>query len=126
MPRGPAPEWTRRKPPVLDGYVLASVDQAGGPGQHHPETGHYATMYIRGLADQDEAKAYVQALYRSAHYLHRRKIAAVSMNAKAKRDGSSWAVEFRAVDKTLARKHVLDRYGPDRSKWPYDPRRRNQ
>jgi hypothetical protein len=124
MPRGPAPEWTRRKPPVLDGYVLASVNQAGGPGRHHPETGHYATLHIRGLADKDEAREYVQALYRSAHYLHRKKIADVSMSAKPVRHGDTWSVEFRAVDKTLARKHVLDRYGPDRSKWPYDPRRR--
>jgi len=131
MPRGPAPAWRARKPPVVDGWILASVNQAGGLGKHHPQTGHYATLVIRGLADRDEAAEWHRALYRCAHWLNRTGQAPVSMSAKiqkharpCKESDCAYHIEFRAVDKTLARKHVLEKYGPDRSKWPYDPRRR--
>lgn len=124
MPRGPAPQWRARKQPVLDDYVLASVTQAGGPGKHHPETGHYAMLIIRGLADREEAGEWKRALFRCAHYLHRNGIADVSMSADIKRSGSGYLIEFRAVDKTIARQHVMAKYGTDRSKWPYDPRGR--
>jgi hypothetical protein len=123
MPRGPAPGWRQRKEPVLDNYVLASVTQAGGIGKHNPE-GHYAELIIRGLADRDEAKEWQQALYRCAHYLNRTGQAAVSMSAKIERDGDGFRIRFKAVDKTHARAHVMRKYGPDRSKWPYDPRRK--
>lgn len=125
MPRGPAPGWRRRKEPVLDDHVMASVNQAGGLGQHHPQTGHYATLIIRGIDTRDEADEWSRALYRSAHYLARNKIADVSMSAKIRRDGTKWLIEFRATDKTHARAYMLQKYGADRSKWPYDPRRRN-
>jgi hypothetical protein len=126
MPRGPAPGWRARKPPVVDDYVLASVNEAGGPGQHHPETGHYAELVIRGLADRDEADEWRRALYRCAHYLCRTGIADVSMSAdKPKRTAKgTYNITFRAIDKTRARAHVMAKYGPDRNKWPYDPRRR--
>lgn len=124
MPRGPAPAWRARKEPVLDAHVLASVEQAGGLGKHHPETGHYATLWIRGLTSREEAQEWSRALYRSAHYLNRTGQAPLSMSAKIHRNGESYSIEFRAVDKTMARAHVLARYGPDRSRWPYDPRRR--
>jgi len=124
MPRSPVPEWRRRKEPIVDDWVLASVQQAGGPGKHHPETGHYATLLITGLADRAEAEEYVRALNRCALYLHRAKIADVGMSAKVEQGPAGYVVRFKAIDKTLARQHVLQRYGPDRSKWPYDPRRR--
>jgi hypothetical protein len=124
MPRGPAPAWRARKPPVLDDHVLASVEQAGGIGKHHPETGHYATLWIRGFDSREDAQEWSRALYRCAHYLNRTGQAAVSMSAKIHRKGAAYAIEFRAVDKTFAKNHVLQKYGPDRSKWPYDPHRR--
>jgi hypothetical protein len=124
MPRGPAPGWRARKEPILDAWILASVEKAGGLGNHHPDTGHYSTLIIRGLTSRDEADEWNRALYRCAHYLNRTGQYPVSMSAKTERDGGKWKITFRAVDKTLARKHVLERYGPDRSKWPYDPRRR--
>lgn len=125
MPRGPVPEWRRRKEPVLDDFIMASINQAGGLGRHHPETGHYATLHITGISTQEEAAEYVKALYRCAHHLNRHGIAPVSMSAKVRRavDGGFF-VEFRAIDKTLARAYVLQRYGSDRSRWPYDPRAR--
>jgi len=126
MPRSPVPEWRKRKEPVLDHYVLASIEQAGGHGKHDPATGHYATLLINGLADRAEAEEYVRALNRSALHLHRYQIADVGMSAKIERTAEGFVVRFKAIDKTLARQHVLQRYGPDRSKWPYDPRRRTQ
>lgn len=125
MPRSAAPQWRQRKEPVLDHYVLASVDQAGGLGKHHPETGHYAELVIRGLTSREQAQEYVRALNRAALWLHRNRGAEVSMSAKIERSGGSYLIRFHAIDKTIARAHVMKKYGTDRSKWPYDPRRRN-
>lgn len=125
MPRGPAPAWRKRKDPVLDDYVMASVEQAGGLGSHDPGSGHYHELVIKGLTSREEAAEWSRALYRSAHYLARNNIADVSMNAKIERDGDAYRIRYKAIDKTRARAHVLERYGSDRSKWPYDPRRRN-
>ena len=124
MPRSPVPEWRKRKDPVLDHYVLASVEQAGGPGKHHPQTGHYAELVIRDLADREQAMEYVRALNRAALHLCRYQVADVGMSARIEHTAEGYQIRFRAIDKTLARQHVLQRYGPDRSKWPYDPRRR--
>lgn len=124
MPRGPAPGWRSRKEPVTDDYILASVSQAGGPGRHHPDTGHYAELLITGLTSKEEAAEWRASLFRCAHWLTRNRGAEVSMSAKIERDGSGYRIRFAAVDKTIARQHVLTKYGPDRTKWPYDPRRR--
>lgn len=125
MPRGPKPEWTRRKEPVADDYVMASVNQAGGPGKHDPATGHYVELVIKGLADRDEAREWVRALYRSALWLTRHYVADVSVTAKVERNGSSgYRIRYKAIDKTAGRAYVLERHGADRTLWPYDPRRR--
>jgi hypothetical protein len=124
MPRGPAPAWRARKPPIADGYILAAIDQAGGLGKHDPQTGHYGTLVIRGLADRDEAAEWKSSLYRCAHFLSRHGIAPVSISqADIERDGASWKITFRVSDKTMARKYQLENRGTDRSKWSYDPRR---
>jgi len=109
---------------VVDDWIMASVTQAGGLGKHHPETGHYAELIIRGLADREEADEYQRALYRCAHHMNRHGIAPVSMSAKVERTADGYQVRFKAIDKTMARAHVLARYGTDRSRWPYDPRSR--
>jgi hypothetical protein len=124
MPRGDRPEWTRRKEPVADDYVMASVNQSGGPGMHEPESGHYAELLLGGLKDRDEAKEWTRALFRSAHWLTRHKVADVSVSTKIERSGTGYRIRYKAIDKTRARAHVLERYGEDRSLWPYDPRRR--
>lgn len=131
MPRGPAPAWRTRKQPVTDDWIMASVSQAGGLGKHHPQTGHYAQLVITELASKEEAIVWQQALYRCAHYLNRTGQAPVGMSARivkhakpCTKSGCQFHIEFKAIDKTLARAHVLAKYGPDRSKWPYDPRRR--
>jgi hypothetical protein len=136
VPRGPAPQWRARQPVMvqgahvataqeIDAYIMASVNGAGGLGKHHPTTGHYATLYIRGLKDREEAEAWSRALYRCAHFLNRHRIAEVSMSVKIVRlKPSGYEIKFTAIDKTIARAHVMAKYGTDRSKWPYDPRRK--
>lgn len=125
MPRGPQPGWRARKPPILDDWLMTSVDRAGGLGAHHPETGHYGELVI-ACADVTEAREHAQALYRCARYLSKYRIAdiGVSVDRPRKGQGGKWLLTFRAVDKTLARNHVMTKYGNDRSKWPYDPHRR--
>lgn len=122
MPRGPAPLWRQRLEPILDHLVQASIEQAGG--KHHPQTGHYATLRYTGIETRERAEDIKRALYRCAHYMHKNNIADVGMSATILRIGEEYVVEFRAVDKSIARAYVLKRYGPDRSKWPYDPRRK--
>lgn len=102
---------------------MASVQRA--TGGHHPETGHYAELVI-ACADVTEAREHSQALYRAARYLCKWRIAdiGVSVDRPKKAKDGRWMVRFRAVDKTLARNHVMTKYGADRTKWPYDPRRR--
>ncbi len=124
MPRGQGPAWRARKPPVLDDWLMASVERAGGLGRHHPETGHYGELVI-ACADVTEAREHSRALYRCARYLSKWRIADVGVSVdRPKKKNGKWIITFRAVDKTLARNHVMQKYGNDRSKWPYDPRRR--
>ena len=106
----------------IDQYVLASVNQVE---KHDDATGFYATLRLTSLADREEAEAYEKALRRSAYYLHRNHIVPVSMHAAIKRDGAKYMVEFTAINKIHSRNYMLQRYGSDRSKWPYSPRRKN-
>lgn len=119
MPRGPAPQWRARKEPIADDWLLASVNEAGGHGQHHPETGFYAQLVMRGLADRAEAETWKQALHRSAVYLRRWKIADIGVSAKIERSGSGYIIRYHAVNKAHAQNYVVTKYGPDPSKWPY-------
>lgn len=122
MPRGPAPQWRARKQPVLDQHILAAVTAAGGVGKHN--AGHYGQLVIDGFADADEAEEWRKALYRSAAYMHRNGVAPVSVSVKKERDGAGWRLVFDVFDKTTARGHILSKHGADRSRWPYDPRRK--
>ena len=124
MPRGPAPEWRKRKQPITDDYLMASVTQAGGLGKHHPETGAYAELIIKGLASREEAAEWKRSLHRCALYLHKNGIADISVTTKIERAGTGYLLRFTVYSKTHARKYVLDTHGPDRSLWPYDVRRR--
>jgi hypothetical protein len=94
--------------------VQASVDSVDG--KHDPDTGHYGTMHYVGCPTRERAFKVKQALFRAAQ----RK--GVSMSAKIlPADDGTFFVEFKAINKAHARKYMLDRYGNDRSKWPYSP-----
>lgn len=122
MPRGPSPGWRARKEPVLDHWLMAVVNQAGGIGKH--TNGLYGELVVDDLAGQEEAAEYKRALYRCAAYMHRNGRAPVSVHADTERRGSQWIVRFQVYDKTWGRQHIMTKHGPDRSKWPYDVRRR--
>ena len=124
MPRAGPPSWKLRKEPILDNYVQASIDAVNGI--HDPDTGHYGTLVYAGIETRERALEIKQSLFRCAYYMHSHKIADVSMSAEIKKakDGT-FNVEFRAINKQHARAYLLATKGEDRSKWAYDPRKKN-
>lgn len=117
LPRGPSPDYRRRKEPVLDDHLRASINQAGGLGKHHPETGHYAEVWYTGCATRERAKEIKQALFRSGRHV------GVSVSADiVKAPDGTFTVKYKAIDKRLARQYVMQTYGTDKSLWPYNPR----
>lgn len=114
MPRGPSRQWRARKAPFTHEHVQASID--GGKD----ERGHYRELLYTGCDTAERADEIRRSLHRCAGHL------GVSMSARieALADGT-YQVRFRAIDKAAARAYVVKRYGPDRQKWPYNPRRPN-
>lgn len=118
MARGPLPPYRTRKEPVRDPWLNESIARAGG--KHHPKTGHYAELVIAACESLEEAEEEKRALHRAGRRL------GVSVSAEIEKRGKLYDVRFRAIHKDYGRAHVIARYGNDRSKWPYDPRRRDQ
>ena len=116
MPRGAAPEWRRRKEPILDDHLRMSMSKANGIPD--PETGHYAKLIYAGCESKERAAEIKRALFRAGRYVG----CSVSATVKPAGDGT-YQVHFMAISKTHARKYILEKHGADRSKWPYDPRR---
>lgn len=116
MPRAPAPQWHRRKEPILDSHLQASVDQAGGT---YDDQGHYALLVYAGCETRERAKEIVQALHRAGSHL---KLSVSTKTVKAE-DGT-FQVHFKAIDKVFAKRYVLEKYGNDVSRWPYNPRQK--
>jgi hypothetical protein len=105
--------------------VQASIDAVSGV--HDSETGWYGTLHYTGCETRERAKEISDALFRCAYYMHTHKGPSVGMNTKiARADDGTYTVEFRATDKAFARAAVVAKYGEDRSKWPYDPRKKNK
>ena len=117
MPRAAAPQWRRRKEPITDDLVLASINAAGG--KFDEQTGHYARLRFTGCESRERANEVKQSLYRCAAYLK----FSMSATVLPAEDGT-YTVEYVVINKAHARAHVLAKYGTDRSKWPYDPRRK--
>lgn len=109
---------------MLDDYVMASVTGAGGHGKHDPATGHYQHLFIRGLTSREEAVEYRRALHRAASHLHKWKLADIGIMTEIRRAKGGYELEFAAVDKTMARQHVMAKYGTDPTAWPYHSRRK--
>ena len=116
MPRAKSPLWRRRAEPILDHLLHESVNQAGGK---YDANGHYATLHYTGIETRERAIEIKKALYRGGKYTGH------SVSAKVVRDGSGYRVEFKAIDKIMAKKYMIDHYGPDRTKWPYSPWRKD-
>lgn len=114
MPKGGLPDYRRRKQPVLDDFLRASVDEAGG--KHDPETGWYKVKHITGIANNAELKEVIRALHRSKRHV------GVSVTATPIRQkNGGYTVEFAAVHRDFARAYVAARYGDN---LPYNPHRR--
>lgn len=125
MPRSAAPEYRRRKEPVLDEYIRASIRQA--EGKCHPDTGHYAPLVIKGLASRDDAREVVRALHRSALFLHKNTDLNCSVSAKPKRNAdATYNVDFVVINKDHTYRYMIDKYGSDPEKWPYSPWRHHK
>lgn len=115
MPRGPDRQWRARKDPVTDPHVLASV-QAGLVDNTR---GFYSELFYVGIETEQRAAEIRRSLFRSAKKL------GYSLRAQTELmpDGS-YRVRFHAIDKAKARAWMIRTYGPDRTKWPYNPRQR--
>src|SRR5271156_2116045 len=112
-----------RKLPILDGWIMASVNQAGGLGSYD-EDGHYSTLVIRGLPGRAEAQEWKRALYRSALYLTRHGTPGSISEASIIKDlvrRTGYQLTFRVSDKDKAKEHQLTAHGPDKGNWAYDP-----
>jgi len=109
----------------MDDYIMRSIAEAGG--NYDPDTGHYAHLEYTGCPTLQRAEQIEDALYRCGRYLHRKKVAdiGVKCNIKQAADGT-YKVEYYAINKAHTRAYMISRYGEDRSRWPYDPRRRNE
>lgn len=117
MPRSAAPEWKRRKEPVLDHLLHASVAHVNGV--YHPETGHYGELVYAGCPTRERAQEIRRALFRSGKHTGH------SVTATIVKNGEVFDVHFKAIDKTMAKQYMLQRYGTDRTKWPYSPWRKD-
>jgi hypothetical protein len=119
MPRADAPEWKRRKEPILDAELQAAIDHVGG--QHDPATGWYATLHYTGCESRDRAKEIKRALYRSAYHLK------VSLTTRIfQAPDKTWTVEFTPINKQHGRDFIAKQSGGDPSKLAYNPYTRNQ
>src|SRR5258708_30016476 len=113
------PAWRKRKEPVLDAEVQASVERGQPHAGEHTAEGHsYAELIYGGCESPERALEIKNALFRSAMRLR------VSISAKIVKNGDVWDVRYTARCKDCARMYIVATYGPDRQAWPYNPRER--
>lgn len=80
----------QRKKPILDSYVIASVNLANG---HYDHMGRYETVTLKtGTDDYDEAKEIRNALYRSARHMN------IGLDCEMTQESNgNYAITFTAV-----------------------------
>jgi hypothetical protein len=80
----------KRKEPVLDYYIRASIEQAN---RHHDRNGRYATLTVTlGTRNDKLATEYRNALYRSAYHMN------VGLDAEMTTDSSgNYQITFTAI-----------------------------
>lgn len=123
MPRAPRPLWANRKEPVMDDYIHASVNAVNGV--FDPQTGFYAKLVYSGCATEQRAQEISSALYRCAGYINTHKIAPVAVKTWIKQaDDGTYNVEYVVINKKYTYAYMVSHYGEDRSKWPYNPRKK--
>lgn len=103
----------------MDHLVEAAVNSGWGQ-----------VLVYRGLDTIERAQEVRRGIYRCAGHrgitAEAGRVALASeddeMGIRRERDGT-YTIKFKVWTKAQARKALLERYGPDRSAWPYDPRR---
>lgn len=111
MPRAGAPEWKRRKQPVLDHLIAESIKRG------------FAELVYSGIETRERAHEIRRALYRSGKHVSDGQGSphtSVSAHVEKMGDGS-FIVRFRTYPKNGARDYIMKTYGEDRTKWPYSP-----
>lgn len=109
MPRGPSPNWKN---------VAAHTQQALPFVRAALQYGHDVELQITEVAE-GEAMDLRRGLFNAA------KLYNVSLHCNAARqtDGT-FTLTYAVHSKTDGRAHVLAKHGGDRTRWPYDPRRK--
>lgn len=120
MGKGPPPGWSRRDC-RFDHLVTAAMERGFG-----------ITLVYSGIDDEQRAHDIRRGIYRcskhrgvSADAGPARVISGADdeMGVRRNRDGT-FTLRYRIWKKSDARKRHLQRHGPDRAAWPYNPRRR--
>lgn len=110
MPRGPAPSWTTAAKHTrwARRYVEAAF-----------KIGYENEMTVAGIVSRDRATMCKRGLHNAAR-LHKPQ---VSVSTEVEPDGKGqWRIRFTLHDKKVARAFIVNKHGPDRSAWPYNPR----
>lgn len=116
MARGGPPGWTRRDC-SFDHLVVAAM-----------QSGYGTEMVYKGIASWERADELRRGIYRCASH---RGISAEAGPSRLtdppamgiSKTGRTYTLRYRVWTKRAARRSHLDRYGADRTAWPYDPRR---
>jgi hypothetical protein len=107
----------------MDDYIWASINAANGV--YDPDTGFYEWLVYSGCPTKERAQEIHDALRRCAYYMFSHKQADIGMHAviEQAKDGT-YNVGFCAVNKAHTYLYMIEKHGPDKSKWPYDPRKK--
>lgn len=118
MGKGAPPAWNRRDC-RFDHLVLAALSK-----------GYGVVLKYTGIEAYDRAEDIRRGIYRCAG--HRGITAEAGPSGRVvsgademgvHKNGRRYEVWYRIHSKRGGRRAHLDRYGPDRAAWPYDPRR---
>jgi hypothetical protein len=118
MAKGPPPNWKRRDC-RFDHLVAAALIK-----------GYGVVLKYTGIETYDRAEEIRRGIYRCAK--HRQITADAGPGGRlvtgademgVRKKGREYEVWYRVHNKRSGRKAHLERYGADRSAWPYDPRR---
>jgi len=116
--KAPPPAWNRRDC-RFDHLVQAAIAK-----------GYGKVLIYSGIEDITRADDIRRGVYRCAR--HRGLTAdagpgagrlATGDDMGIRKTGRTYELRFRMWTKSQGKKRLLDKYGTDRSKWPYDPRR---
>jgi hypothetical protein len=109
LARGPAPAWHQKAAHTTEAqpYIEAAY-----------QIGYEQEMTWAGIATHERARTLKNGLFNAAR-LHK---PIVAVSVEIEKNGRTWQLKFKLHDKRVARAHVVNTYGADRTAWPYDMR----